>query len=47
MENKLVQGGHGIDDLSEQNKERIRKERMLQKELKKQKKKEKELLEEK
>ena len=29
MELKLVHGGHGMDDLSEQNKEQIRKERML------------------
>jgi predicted nucleic acid-binding Zn-ribbon protein len=40
MEKKLVHGGHGMDDLSEQNKEQIRKERILQKQLKKQKKKE-------
>ena len=31
MEKKLVTGGHGMDDLSEQNKEQIRKERQLQK----------------
>ena len=47
MEKKLVYGGHGMDDLSEQNKEQIRKERLLQKQLKKQKKKELELLKEK
>lgn len=47
MEKKLVHGGHGIDDLDEQNKEQIRKERILQKQLKKQKKKEMALLEEK
>jgi hypothetical protein len=35
MELKLVHGGHGMDDLSEQNKEQIRKERTLQKQLKK------------
>lgn len=35
MEQKLVHGGHGMDDLSEQNKEQIRKERTLQKQLKK------------
>ena len=46
MEKKLVHGGHGMDDLNEENKEQIRKERLLQKQLKKQKKKEKELLEE-
>lgn len=47
MEKKLVHGGHGMDDLSEQNKEQIRKERMLQKQLKKQKKKEQALMDEK
>lgn len=47
MEKKLVTGGHGMDDLSEQNKEQIRKERKLQQQLKKQKKKEQELLDEK
>ena len=31
MEKKLVQGGHGMDGLDEQNKEQIRKERILQK----------------
>jgi len=31
MEKKLVHGGHGMDDLNEENKNRIRKERMLQK----------------
>ena len=36
-----------MDDLSEQNKEQIRKERMLQKQLKKQKKKEQALMDEK
>lgn len=35
MEKKLVYGGHGIDDLDEKNKEQIRKERILQKQLKK------------
>jgi prefoldin subunit 5 len=29
MEKKLVHGGHGMDDLSEQKKEQITKERML------------------
>lgn len=29
MEKKLVHGGHGMDDLSEKNKEQIRKERIL------------------
>ena len=29
MEKKLVNGGNGMDDLSEQNKEQIRKERIL------------------
>lgn len=42
-----MQGGHGMDDLNEENKERIRKERILQKKLKQQKKKERELLNEK
>ena len=40
MEKKFVQGGHGIDDMNEEKKEQIRKERDLQKKLKKQKKKE-------
>ena len=40
MEKKLVHGGHGIDDLDDKNKDQIRKERILQKQLKKQKKKE-------
>lgn len=40
MEKKLVHGGHGIDDLDDKNKDQIRKERTLQKQLKKQKKKE-------
>ena len=31
MEKKLVHGGHGMDDLNEENKERIRKERSLAK----------------
>lgn len=31
MELKLVHGGHGMDDLGEQDKEQIRKERTLQK----------------
>ena len=35
MEKKLVHGGHGMDDLNEENKDRIRKERSLQKQLKK------------
>lgn len=47
MEKKLVKGGHGMDDLNEGDKEQIRKERLLQKQLKKQKKKEKELMDEK
>ena len=29
MEKKLVHGGHGMDDLNVENKNRIRKERML------------------
>ena len=29
MEKKLVHGGHGLDDLNEENKNRIRKERLL------------------
>lgn len=29
MEKKLVTGGHGMDDLNEENKEAIRKERAL------------------
>ena len=29
MEKKLVHGGHGIDDLTENNKDQIRKERVL------------------
>ena len=40
MEEKLVHGGHGMDDLQEKEKEQIRNERKLQKQLKKQKKKE-------
>ena len=47
MEKKLVHGGHGMDGLGEQAKEDIRKERVLQKQLKKQKKKEIALLDEK
>ena len=35
MEKKLVQGGHGMDDIAEAEKEQIRKERILQKQLKK------------
>ena len=31
MEKKLVHGGHGMDDLNEENKNRIRKERMHKK----------------
>ena len=31
MEKKLVHGGHGMDDLNDENKEQIRKERVLQK----------------
>lgn len=46
MEKKIVQGGHGMDGMDEKNKEQIRKERILQKQLKKQKKKEQELLNE-
>jgi hypothetical protein len=47
MEKKLIHGGHGMEGVSEQNQEQIKKERALQKQLKKQKKKEQELLEEK
>jgi hypothetical protein len=46
MEKKLVIGGHGMDGMDEKGKEQIRKERILQKQLKKQKKKELELLDE-
>lgn len=35
MEKKLVHGGHGMDDIGEADKEQIRKERKLQKMLKK------------
>jgi hypothetical protein len=35
MEQKLLHGGHGIDDMSAQQQEQIRKERELQKQLKK------------
>jgi len=31
MEKKLLHGGHGIDDMSAQQQEQIRKERLLQK----------------
>jgi hypothetical protein len=31
MEKKLVVGGHGIDDMNDEKKEQIRKERELQK----------------
>jgi len=47
MEKKFVIGGHGMDDLSDHNKEQIRKERELQKQLNKQKKKEQTLIKEK
>ena len=43
----MVKGGHGMDNMNEKDKEQIRKERKLQKQLKKQKLKEQELLEEK
>jgi len=33
MEKKLVMGGHGIDEMDEKRKEQIRKERVLQKQL--------------
>ena len=45
MEKKMVVGGHGIDDMNDDKKEQIRKERDLQKKLKIQKKKEKQLIE--
>lgn len=35
MEKKLVTGGHGLEDNDEEQKEQIRKERLLQKQLKK------------
>jgi len=31
MEKKMVVGGHGIDEMTEEKKEQIRKERVLQK----------------
>ena len=37
MEKKFVKGGHGMDNMDEKEKEQIRKERKLQKQLKKQK----------
>jgi len=46
MEMKLVTGGHGLDNNDDETKDQIRKERFLQKQLKKQKKKEQALLEE-
>lgn len=47
MESKVVHGGHGMEGVTEENKEQLKKERELQKKLKKQKQKELELLEEK
>jgi hypothetical protein len=31
MENKVVKGGHGMEGVTEENKEQLRKERQLQK----------------
>lgn len=37
MENKLVKGGHGMEGVTDESKEAMKKERQLQKKLKKQK----------
>jgi hypothetical protein len=47
MENKLVKGGHGMEGITQENQDQLKKERELQKKLKKQKQKEQELLVEK